>query len=134
MNFEVNKLGRSFRGVMAYLMHDKRQADDDPHLATSARVAWAALRNLDGAADPHAATRIMIDTAQNAEALKRAAGRSSSGRKSNGQSVFHMSLQWRGDELARDDRATMIEAAENALRILKLDHLGSVPAEGGMTP
>lgn len=126
MNFEVNKLGRSFRGVMAYLMHDKRQADVDPHLATSARVAWAELRNLDGAADPYAATRIMIDTAQNADALKRAAGRSSAGRKSNGQSVFHMSLQWRGDELEREDRATMIDAAETALRILKLDHLQAV--------
>jgi len=126
MNFEVNKLGRSFRGITAYLMHDKRQADHDPHLATSARVAWAEFLNLDGAASPHAATRIMIDTAKNAEALKQSSGRSSSGRKSNGQSVFHMSIQWRGDELAHDDRATMMDAAENALRILKLDHLQAI--------
>lgn len=80
MNFEVNKLGRSFRGVMAYLLHDKRTGDDQP--VTAARVAWVKTRNLNAAAGPREATRIMIATAQNAEALKRAAGRSSSGRKS----------------------------------------------------
>ena len=124
MNFEVNKLGRSFRGVMAYLLHDKRTGDDQP--VTAARVAWVKTRNLNAAAGPREATRIMIATAQNAEALKRAAGRSSSGRKSTGRSVFHLSLQWRGDEIGHDDQPTMIEAAETALRILKLDHLQAV--------
>lgn len=37
-----------------------------------------------------------------------------------------MSIQWRGDELAHDDRTTMMDAAENALRILKLDHLQAI--------
>lgn len=126
MNFEFNDKGTSFRGVMTYLLHDKRQPGEaDPGFQTSERVAWSEILNMDAAPNIHAATRIMIDTARQAERIKAENGSGGAGRKGE-LPVFHMSLQWRGDELGHDDRDKMEAAARDVLRLMKLDHLQAV--------
>ncbi len=124
MNFQLAKIGHSFKGSMAYYLHDKRQ-DGEQHATTAERVAWTETRNLatDG---PHTATRIMIATAQQADELKAAAGVKTTGRKATAGPVFSFSLQWRADELPDRDRAEMTRAADHALKVLKLDHLQAV--------
>jgi Relaxase/Mobilisation nuclease domain. len=60
-------LGKSFKGLAAYLLHDPERAQ------TADRVAWAESYNLDGA-DPEKAWRLMAATALSADQLKAAAG------------------------------------------------------------
>src|SRR5690606_6974587 len=79
---DIAKSGHSFKGAMAYYLHDKRQAGDTSHPQTAARVAWTETRNL-ATDDPRAAMRIMVATAQSADELKKVAGVSTKGRKSN---------------------------------------------------
>lgn len=124
MNFQLAKIGQSFKGSMAYYLHDKPQ-DREAQPVTAERVAWTETRNLatDG---PHTATRIMIATAQQADELKAAAGVKNTGRKATSGPVFAFSLQWRADELPDRDRAEMVRAADHALKVLKLDHLQAV--------
>jgi hypothetical protein len=125
MNFQLSAIGHSFKGSMAYYLHDKRQDGDAQHLATAERVAWTETRNL-ATDDPHTATRIMIATAQSAAALKAAAGGSTTGRKATAGPVFAFALSWRADEVEGLDRAEMLRAADHALKVLKLDHLQAV--------
>lgn len=124
MNFQLAKIGRSFKGSMAYYLHDKRQ-EGEQHATTAERVAWTETRNLatDG---PHTATRIMIATAESADELKRAAGVSTAGRKATAGPVFSFSLNWHPNELPGRDRDEMTRAADHALKVLKLDHLQAV--------
>lgn len=124
-NFQINKIGTSFKGVMAYLMHDRPDAEGGAYRDTSDRVAWSEVLNMAAASGPHSATRIMIDTAQNADRIKIEAGQKIT-KKATAGPVFHMSIQWRGDELGHDDRDSMEEAARETLRVLKLDHLQAV--------
>lgn len=126
MNFQLAAIGHSFKGSMAYYLHDKRQDEASPHPDTADRVAWAELRNLSAAAGPETATRVMIATAQSADELKAAAGVKATGRKSTRGPVFAFSLQWRADEIDGTDRAEMTRAADHALKILGLDHLQAV--------
>lgn len=125
MNFQLAPIGHSFRGSMAYYLHDKRPDAGDPHPATAERVAWTETRNLatDG---PHTATRMMIATAQSADELKAAAGIRATGRKATAGPVFAFSLQWRHDEVPGLDRAEMRSAADHALKVLGLGHLQAV--------
>lgn len=121
---DVSKAGHSFKGAMAYYLHDKRQDAASPHLATAERVAWTETRNL--AADgPHTATRIMIATAARADELKAAAGIKSTGRKSTAH-VYAFSLSWAANEVEGLDRAEMVRAADAALKFMKADHLQAV--------
>lgn len=126
MNFQLATIGHSFKGSMAYYLHDKRQDEAGPHPDTSDRVAWAELRNLSAAAGPETATRVMIATAQSADELKAAAGVKATGRKSTRGPVFAFSLAWHPSEADGLDRAEMIGAADHALKVLALDHLQAV--------
>lgn len=124
MNFEIAAQGSSFKGAMAYYLHDKRQDVSEPRPDTSERVAWTETRNLatDGA---HTATRIMIATAKQADELKAAAGIANTGRKAT-KPVLAFSLAWHPDEAAGLDRAEMTRAADHALKVMGLDHLQAV--------
>ena len=126
MNFQLAAIGHSFKGSMAYYLHDKRQDDAGPHPDTADRVAWAELRNLSAAAGPETATRVMIATAQSADELKAAAGVKATGRKSTRGPVFAFSLAWHPSEADGLDRAEMVSAADHALKVLALDHLQAV--------
>lgn len=125
MNFQLAAIGHSFKGSMAYYLHDKRQEGAAEHPQTADRVAWTETRNLatDGA---HTATRIMIATARQADELKAAAGIANTGRKATAGAVFAFSLAWHPDEAGGIDRAEMVKAADHALQVLGLDHLQAV--------
>lgn len=125
MNFQLAGIGHSFKGSMAYYLHDKKQEGMEAHPETAERVAWTETRNL-SVTDPQLATSVMIATARSADELKAAAGVRNTGRKAEAGPVFAFSLQWRADELPNRDRAEMVKCADHALRILGLDHLQAV--------
>ena len=76
---QVAALGRSFKGVTAYVMHDAGE-EEEPKPGTSERVEWTDTRNL--ASDlPDDTWRIMAATAKAAPGLKRLAGLPGAGRK-----------------------------------------------------
>lgn len=126
MNFAIATIGHSFKGSMAYYLHDKRADKDNPHPATSERVGWTETRNLAAASDPATATRLMIATAQSADQLKAAAGVKATGRKSTRGPVFAFAMSWHPDEAESIDRKEMTRCADQALKILGLDHLQAV--------
>lgn len=119
MNFQLAAIGHSFKGSMAYYLHDKRQGQDAAHPESSERVAWTENRNL-SVADAELATGVMIATARQADELKAAAGIRSTGRKATAGPVFAFSLSWRHDEVEGLDRAEMLRAADHALSVLNL--------------
>ena len=106
---DIAKTGHSFKGAMAYYLHDK-------NAATAERVAWAETRNL-ATDDPEAAQRIMIATAQSADELKAAAGIKNTGRKSKAH-VYAYSLAWHPDEAGQLDRAEMLRAVDSSMKAL----------------
>lgn len=110
----VAKKGHSFKGAFAYYLHDKRQ-EGEARRDTAERVGWTETRNL-ATDNPETAKRIMIATAQQAEALKLAAG-VTGGRKSNAH-VYAYSLAWHPDEAGSIDRAEMMKAVEGSLKAL----------------
>lgn len=118
---DIAKSGHSFKGAMAYYLHDKRQDAASPQPQTAERVAWTETRNL-ATDDPQTAKRIMIATAMQADQLKEAAGVKTTGRKSN-RHVYAYSLAWHPDEAGALDRAEMIRAADSSLKALGADHL-----------
>lgn len=119
MNFQLAPIGHSFKGSMAYYLHDKKQEQDAAHPDTAARVAWTESRNL-SVADPELATGVMIATARQADELKAAAGVKATGRKSTAGPVFAFSLGWHPSEAEGLDKAEMLRAADHALQVLKL--------------
>ncbi len=124
MTPDIAGTGHSFKGAMAYYLHDKRQEAEGPQPDTADRVAWTETRNLAGIG-PHTATRVMIDHAQRADELKAAAGIRATGRKSAAH-VYAFSLSWRHDEVDGLDRAEMVRATDAALKFLGADHLQAV--------
>jgi len=119
---QVNKRGQSFKGVTAYLMHDK-EAD------TSKRVMFAETRNLPFG-DVESASRFMAWTDLNADALKyqheaytaQLEGRDpqyNAGRPTEAGNVYHMSLAWHTSQ--EPDREQMTQAADDAVQRLGLD-------------
>lgn len=119
----VTATGRSFNGAFAYYLHDKRQ-EGEARRDTADRVAWTETRNL--ATDhPDEARRVMIATARQADALKKAAGVRSAGRKSS-QHVYAYSLSWSTAEAGQIDRAEMRRAVEASLKVLRAEHLQAV--------
>ncbi|MBW3099265.1 relaxase/mobilization nuclease domain-containing protein [Pseudohoeflea coraliihabitans] len=113
---DIAGTGHSFKGAGAYYLHDKRQDGAALHPETAERVAWTATRNL-ATEDPAAAVRIMIATAQLADELKARAGVKNTGRKSNAH-VYAYSLAWHPDEAGNLDRAEMLRAADESLKVL----------------
>jgi hypothetical protein len=107
--------GTSFKGVFAYLQHDKRLEGEEVKF-TSDRVEWQAFRNL-ATDNPDMAYRIMMATANQQDALKREAGQSAAGNKSD-KVVFHYSLGWHPDEAAGLSKSEMLRAADESIRAL----------------
>ncbi len=112
---DIAKSGHSFKGAMAYYLHDKREGGG-PQPVTAERVAWTESRNMI-AEGPHTATRIMIATASRADELKAAAGVKATGRKSNAH-VYAYSLAWHPDEAGKLDKAEMLRAVDGSLKAL----------------
>lgn len=81
----INPRGTSFKGVTAYLIHDKDKAE------TSDRVAWTATENLI-ADDIEIACKIMAFTDNSSESLKHSFGSSAAGSKREAGAVYHFSL------------------------------------------
>lgn len=117
---DIAKAGHSFKGAMAYYLHDKRQDGQEARPQTADRVAWSEMRNL-ACLTPETATRIMAATASRADELKAAAGVKATGRKSNAH-VYAYSLAWHPDEAGQLDRAEMIRAADQSLKVLGAEH------------
>jgi hypothetical protein len=84
---KINNRGHSFKGVTAYLIHDKDRAE------TSERLAWSYTENLP-TDDIEKAAKVMAYTAMNAEKLKEESGGSAVGRKPSAGEVWHSSLAW----------------------------------------
>lgn len=113
---DIAKAGHSFKGAMAYYLHDKRQDGQEAHPQTAERVAWTEMRNL-ACLTPETATRIMAATASRADELKAAAGIKNTGRKSNAH-VYAYSLAWHPDEAGQIDKAEMLRAVDQTLKAL----------------
>lgn len=71
------------------------------------------------------ATQIMIATAERASVLKERAGIAATGRKAT-KPVAAFSLAWHPDEAGHLDRAEMVRVADQALKVMGLDHCQSV--------
>lgn len=106
---KLHKKGTSFKGVAAYLLHDKDASTDE-------RVEWTEARNL-AVDDPRLAWRIMAATAMDQDRLKAMAGVKASGRKS-ADCVLHYSLSWHADEAPTLSREEMLRAAYGSIRAL----------------
>ena len=109
-------LGRSFAGVAAYCLHDRREPGKaQPESAE--RVEWTDTRNLPTSRGDRAAA-VMAATAEAAPELKRLAGGSARGRKLE-KPVCHYSLSWARDEAP--ERQEMSRAAAESLNALGLE-------------
>ncbi|WP_299357000.1 relaxase/mobilization nuclease domain-containing protein [uncultured Shimia sp.] len=112
---DIAKKGASFKGALAYYLHDKREAGERERF-TSERVAWTETRNL-MTNDPEMAGKVMAATAMDADRLKRDAGVRNTGRKSD-QSVYAYTLSWHPDEAPTLSRAEMMRAADETISVL----------------
>lgn len=99
----IHNHGTSFKGLMAYLMHDPDYA------TTSDRVAWTETYNL-ATDDPELGWKTMAATALSQADLKAEAGIKNTGRKSN-KHVMHYTLSWHDEERKELTRDEMIQAA-----------------------
>jgi hypothetical protein len=111
--------GHSFKGVIDYLMHDKRE-DGKGILPSSARVGFTHVLNFigDEARDPFEAGKIMALTVRDKDYLKEAAGVGKGGRKAEKPPVWHTSLAWHPDETI--DKAEMMRAVDGCLKAVGL--------------
>lgn len=118
--------GKSFKGVFQYLQHDKRLEGEDTRTTTD-RVEWVEFNNL-AVNHPDSAWRVMAATARQQDEIKRQAGKSVAGNKSD-QVVFHYSLGWHPDEKSGLTQAEMIRAANESIRALGAEnHQGAIIA------
>ncbi|MEM7172476.1 MAG: relaxase/mobilization nuclease domain-containing protein, partial [Pseudomonadota bacterium] len=110
--------GASFKGIAAYLLHDKKDEEAEEHLYTSDRVEWTATRNFyKDNLDPDIAFKVMAATAMDQDRLKRQAGVRKSGQQSKG-AVYHYSIAWHPEENGKIDKAEMMNAAEQSLEAI----------------
>ena len=107
--------GTSFKGVFQYLQHDKRQEGETVRDTTD-RVDWQEFRNL-MTDDSETAWRIMAATSRQQDELKRQAGQSLVGNKSD-KVVFHYSLGWHPDEKDGLTKDEMLRAADESIKAL----------------
>ena len=127
---QVAALGRSFKGVTAYVTHDAPEPGREAKPTTDDRVEWTETRNL--ASDrPADAWRIMAATAQAAPGLKRLAGVPGAGRKA-AKPVYHYALSWKPGE--SPDRAEMNRAVDESLRKLGLEDRQALVVAHNDTP
>ena len=110
--------GTSFKGVTAYLMHDKREGDSDG--TTAERVGFNRLFNFvgDEARNPEEAAKVMALTVRDAEIIKATAGIKPGGRKAEKPAVWHTSLSWHPSETV--SQAEMMKAVEGCLSAVGL--------------
>lgn len=104
---KVNNRGHSFKGITAYLLHDKGMADTDH------RVAWSMTGNM-FTNDIEKASKVMAWTDENAELIKQGYGGSTAGAKPEKGGVYHYSLSW-----AHGERPSEEHMKEHALETLK---------------
>lgn len=109
---KINKQGHSFKGVTAYLMHDKNALSSD-------RVEWSSTGNM-FTSDIDKASLVMAWTDENADMLKRNAGISAAGRKVERGAVYHYSLSWAPGE--NPDREHQMSHAVSSLEKLGLSN------------
>lgn len=112
---DVAKTGSSFKGALAYYLHDKKLDGEEERL-TSERVAWTETRNL-MTDDPEMGGKVMAATAMDSARLKQEAGIRNTGRKSD-QHVYAYSLAWHPEESGKITRADMRRAVDETLRVL----------------
>ena len=112
---DIAKRGASFKGALAYYLHDKK-LEGERERFTSERVAWTETRNL-ATNNPEMAGKVMAATAMDADRLKREAGVRKTGRKSD-QSVYAYTLSWHPDETPALSRSEMLRAADETIRVL----------------
>ena len=115
---DIAKTGSSFKGALAYYLHDKK-LDGERERSTAERVAWTETRNLI-TRSPELAGRIMAATAMDAARLKADAGVKNTGRKSD-QVVYAYTLAWHPEEAKTLTRSEMVRAADETLRVLGAD-------------
>jgi hypothetical protein len=118
------KKGRSFKGAVAYIVHDPDNAK------TSERVLFTETRNL-RTDDAEKAAKVMAYTAQHAAELKQAAGIRATGRKTV-DPVYHLSLSWVPGE--KPTQAEMMEAGTAVLEKLGYGEHEAVFAAHGDKP
>ena len=111
----IHQPGTSFKGLMAYLLHDKGAS-------TSERVSWTHTTNL-ATQNPEAAWKVQAATAMRQAELKQAAGVANTGRKSK-KSVMHYTLSWHPDERAELTKEEMLSAVLGSM-----NHLGTAEGE-----
>lgn len=109
----VTDHGSSFKGLMAYLMHDIGTTE------SAERVAFTHTHNL-ATEDPEQAWKVMVSTAKSQDALKAQAGVKNTGRRSH-KSVMHYVLSWSPEEHGEYTREDMINAATASMTYLGVD-------------
>lgn len=112
--------GTSFKGVTAYVTHDKREELAAGQAAdTAERVGFSRLMNFDDgeARTPAEAAKIMALTVRDRDRLKADAGGKAS--KATAKTVYHMSLSWA--ETEKVDEAAMMQAVREALAASSLN-------------
>ncbi|UYV12397.1 MAG: relaxase/mobilization nuclease domain-containing protein [Phycisphaera sp.] len=109
----VTEHGSSFKGLMAYLLHDVGSRD------SSERVAFTHTHNL-ATDDAEQAWKVMVATAKSQADLKASAGIKNTGRRSH-KTVTHYVLSWHPSEYETLTREEMINAATQSLRYLGVD-------------
>lgn len=108
----VNPRGQSFKGVSAYLLHDKNKAQ------TSERVAWSSTHNL-YTDDIEKASNYMAWTDKNKDEIKTLNGNFNRGAQANSGNVYHYSLSWSPDETKT--REEMEKAAHSSVKQIGLN-------------
>ena len=132
MVVKIAGLGRSFAGVAAYCLHDRREPGE-PQPESAERVEWTETRNLPTSRGDRAAA-IMAATAEAAPELKRLAGASAVGRRLE-KPVCHYSLSWAKDQYEVTDRQEMQRAVAESLTTLGLEtHQALIVAHGDGHP
>lgn len=127
---QVAALGRSFKGVTAYVTHDAPAPGQEAKPTTDDRVEWTETRNL--ASDrPADAWRVMAATAKAAPGLKRLAGVPGAGRKA-AKPVYHYALSWKPGE--SPDRAEMNRAVDESLKKLGMEDRQALVVAHNDTP
>ena len=112
-------VGKSFKGLAAYLLHDTKDMGEEAaglqHQTTANRVGWCQSYNLDGA-EPEQAWRLMAQTAMSANDLKAAAGLKKG--KTPVNTVYHFAITFPPAD--QTDEQLERKAVSEALDALKM--------------
>lgn len=116
MNVNIVNRGHSFKGVTAYLMHDKKV---DGHIVdTTERVEWSVVENT-YTEDVHEAARLMAWTDKNRDFIKLENGGNLPKNPAEAGNVYHYSLSWAKTE--NPSREHIEETARDHIKMMGLD-------------